>query len=357
MRELDRIRHALSAAAARREKVVLVTVMAVEGSVYRGAGARMIVTASGETVGAVSGGCLEADIVARAPDVLLAGRAELVRYDTRASDETVLGLGMGCQGIIDLLLEPLAGAALDDTIAFYERLAMRRDAVTLMTLLRSDAENPPVGTRLLLGEGGDIIEGDHALLEHENGVVREVIRPAMRLVICGGGTDAIPLARLAKLMGWHVTVVDHRASFATSTRFPDADAVVCANLSQDADALGGRVAIDQRTMAVVMAHSASHDRAYLHAMLDASAGYVGVLGPRRRTVELLGARVSGPDATLPPSVHSPVGLDLGAETPDEIALSIVAEIAAVSAGRRAGMLRERRGPIHDRPGHHAEVDA
>ena len=357
MRELDRIRHALSAAAARREKVVLVTVMAVEGSVYRGAGARMIVTASGETVGAVSGGCLEADIVARAPDVLLAGRAELVRYDTRASDETVLGLGMGCQGIIDLLLEPLAGAALDDTIAFYERLAMRRDAVTLMTLLRSDAENPPVGTRLLLGEGGDIIEGDHALLEHENGVVREVIRPAMRLVICGGGTDAIPLARLAKLMGWHVTVVDHRASFATSTRFPDADAVVCANLSQDADALGGRVAIDQRTMAVVMAHSASHDRAYLHAMLDASAGYVGVLGPLRRTVELLGARVSGPDAALPPSVHSPVGLDLGAETPDEIALSIVAEIAAVSAGRRAGMLRERRGPIHDRPGHHAEVDA
>jgi xanthine dehydrogenase accessory factor len=115
--------------------------------------------------------------------------------------------------------------------------------------------------------------------------------------------------------------------------------------------------MDERTMAVVMAHSASHDRAYLHAMLDAGAGYIGVLGPRKRTVELLGARLSGPDATLPPSVHSPVGLDLGAETPDEIALSIVAEIAAVSTGRNAGMLRERRGPIHDRPSHHEEVDA
>jgi xanthine dehydrogenase accessory factor len=357
MRELDRIRHALSAASARRESVVLVTVMAVEGSVYRGAGARMIVTASGETVSAVSGGCLEADIVARAPDVLSGGRAELVRYDTRASDEMVLGLGMGCQGIIDLLLEPLAGAALDDAIAFHERLAGRRDAVTLMTLLRSDNGNPPIGTRLLLGEGGDIIEGDRTLLEHENDVAREVIRPATRLVICGGGTDAIPLARLAKLMGWHVTVVDHRASFATSARFPDADAVVCANLSQDTTALSGRVTIDERTTAVVMAHSASHDRAYLHAMLDAGASYVGVLGPRKRTVELLGARLSGPGTTLPPSVHSPVGLDLGAETPDEIALSIVAEIAAVSTGRNAGLLRERRGPIHDRPGHHAEVDA
>jgi len=357
MRELDRIRHALSAASARRESVVLVTVMAVEGSVYRGAGARMIVTASGETIGAVSGGCLEADIVARAPEVLSGGRAELVRYDTRASDEMLLGLGMGCQGIIDLLLEPLASAALDDLIAFYERLAARRDAVTLLTLLRSDTGHPPVGTRLLLGEGGDIIEGDRALLEHETDVAREVIRPATRLVICGGGTDAIPLARLAKLTGWHVTVVDHRASFATAARFPDANAVECANLSQDANALGGRVAIDERTMAVVMAHSASHDRAYLHAMLDAGAGYIGVLGPRKRTVELLGARLSGPDATLPPSVHSPVGLDLGAETPDEIALSIVAEIAAVSTGRNAGMLRERRGPIHDRPSHHEEVDA
>ena len=357
MRELDRIRHALSAASGRRESVVLVTVMAVEGSVYRGAGARMIVTASGDTVGAVSGGCLEADIVARAPDVLAAKRTELVRYDTRSSDEAVLGLGMGCQGIIDVLLEPLSGATLDDAIAFYERIAVRRDAVTLVTLLRSTPSAPPVGTRLLLDEDDNIIEGDRALLEYENDVAREVIHPPTRLVICGGGTDALPLARLAKLMGWQVTVVDHRASFATSARFPDADAVVCANLSLDADALGGRVPIDERTMAVVMAHSASHDRAYLHAMLDAGVGYIGALGPRRRTVELLGERCAGPDSTLPSSVHSPAGLDLGAETPEEIALSIVAEIAAVSAGRAAGMLRNRRGPIHDRPGHRAEVDA
>jgi xanthine/CO dehydrogenase XdhC/CoxF family maturation factor len=348
MRELDRIRQALSEAAARGEGLVLVTVMAVEGSVYRGAGARMIVSANGETVGAVSGGCLEADIIARAPDVLSAGRAELVRYDTRASDDAVLGLGMGCQGIIDLLLEPLAGATLDDAIAVYARLAARRDAVTLVTLLNPESGDPPVGTRLMLGEAGDVIAGDASLLERERGIAREVIRPAIQLVICGGGTDAVPLARLAKLMGWHVTVIDHRSSFAAPARFPDADAIVCANLVHDASALTNRVVIEARTMAVVMAHSASHDRAYLGAMLDAGAGYIGVLGPRRRTMELLGTRIPASGDELPPGVHSPVGLDLGAETPDEIALSIVAEIAAVSAGRRAGMLRDRSGPIHDR---------
>jgi xanthine dehydrogenase accessory factor len=122
--------------------------------------------------------------------------------------------------------------------------------------------------------------------------------------------------------------------------------LICANLSTDASSLASRVALDERTMAVVMAHAATHDRAYLHAMLDAGASYIGVLGPRRRTMELLGDRSA--DGDLPPAVHAPVGLDLGAESPDEIALAIVAEIAAVNAGRSGGLLRDRSGPIHDR---------
>ncbi len=145
-------------------------------------------------------------------------------------------------------------------------------------------------------------------------------------------------------MGWHVTVIDHRPSFANAARFPDADVVLHAHLADDPTSLGA-ITLDANTAAVVMAHSASHDRAYLHRMLDAGAGYIGVLGPRRRTVELLGDRFGG---TLPHNVHSPVGLDLGAETPDEIALAVVSEVAAVSAGRSGGMLRHRGGPIHDR---------
>ena len=353
MRELDLIRYSLAAAASRSEAAVLCTVMAVAGSVYRGAGARMVI-AGIDTTGAVSGGCLEADLVARAPDVIASGRAELARYDTRISDDVVLGLGLGCQGIIDVLIEPLAGATLEDAIAFYDRLAKRRDTVTVATLLRATDE-VPVGTRVVLDADGRIIEGDERLLTRSEDVAREVIRPATPLVVCGAGTDAIPVVRLAKQMGWHVTVVDHRAAFVTATRFPDADVLVCANLTNDDVSLASRIEIDERTMALVMAHAASHDRAYLHAMLDAKASYIGVLGPRRRTMELLGDRAV--DGNLPNAVHAPVGLDLGAESPDEIALAIIAEIAAVNAGRSGGMLRDHRGPIHDRSRANTVLDA
>ena len=346
MRDIDKIGDALSAASVRSERLVLATVMSVEGSVYRGAGARMVVLANGATVGAVSGGCLEADVVARAPDVLVAGVPELIRYDTRATDDVLLGLGMGCQGIIELLLEPLSGSSLSDAAAFYARIARSREPVSLLTLVRS-TEGIALGSRLLLDGAGQPLEGDVALSGLTQHVAREDIAPTISLVICGGGTDAIPLARLAKSTGWHVAVVDHRSAFATTDRFPGVDAVVCLNLTHEHAALGEHVVIDGRTMAVVMAHSAVHDAAYLRAMLDAGAGYVGVLGPRRRTLELLGLG-SVDDANVPSSVHSPAGLDLGAETPEEIALSIVAEIAAVRGGRAGGMLRERRGPIHDR---------
>lgn len=345
MRELDRIRLALIAARERGESAVLVTVMGVDGSVYRGAGARMVVTSRGETVGAVSGGCLEADIVARAPDVLAAGRAEMVQYDTRASDDVVLGLGLGCQGVIDLLLEPLTGAALDESIAFHERLATRRAPVTLATLVRS-SPGLTVGARVVIAEDGTVLEGEPLLLARESDVARETVRPATPLVVCGAGNDAIPVVRLAKQMGWHVSVVDHRPSFVSAARFPEADALVCANLSAERYALGGQVTLDERTMALVMAHAATHDRAYLHTMLDANAAYIGVLGPRRRTMELLGERAV--DGVPPANVHSPVGLDLGAETSEEIALAIVAEVAAVAARRSGGMLKDRPGPIHDR---------
>ncbi|MEO8335279.1 MAG: XdhC family protein [bacterium] len=345
MREFDMVRQALAAAAQREDAVVLCTVMGVEGSVYRGKGARMVISGD-DTTGAVSGGCLEADLVARAPDVIASGRAELARYDTRISDDAVLGLGLGCQGIIDVLLEPLEGTSLEDAIAFYDRLATRRDSVTVVTFIRAADDDIVVGTRVLLDDAGEVIEGDERLLARPDDIVRESIRPAPPLVVCGAGTDAIPLVRLAKQMGWHVTVVDHRAAFVDAARFPAADVLVRANLTSDDAPLSSRITIDERTMAVVMAHSAAHDRAYLHAMLDAGASYIGVLGPRRRTMELLGDRIV--DGQLPDAVHAPVGLDLGAESPDEIALAIVAEIAAVSAGRNGGPLRNHRGPIHDR---------
>jgi xanthine/CO dehydrogenase XdhC/CoxF family maturation factor len=296
MHELDRIRLALAAAAERGEPALLATVVEVDGSTYRGAGARMVVRADGSTVGAVSGGCLEADIVARAAELIASGTSDVVHYDTRASDDVVMGLGLGCPGVNDVRLEPLSGAALAAEIA---RLAERR------------------------------------------------ARDAVRLLVCGAGTDAIPVVRLAALTGWLVTVADHRPTFATAERFPEAERVVCVNAARDAGALANAVALETISAAVVMAHAATHDRAYLHALLGVDTlRYVGVLGPRRRTLELLDGAAGGAAGEIPPRVYAPVGLDLGAETPEEIALSIASEIAAVLAGREGRSLRSHAGPIH-----------
>ena len=296
MHELDRIRLALADAAGRGEGAVLATVVGVDGSTYRGTGARMVVCADGSTTGAVSGGCLEADIVARAAEVLAAGRPELAHYDTR-SDDGVLGLGMGCQGVIDVHLEPLAGDALSAEIG---RLAELR------------------------------------------------VRNATRLLVCGAGADAIPVVRLAAMTGWLVTVVDHRPSFATAERFPDAERVLRLDASQEDGMLASVVRLDEFAAAVVMGHAATHDRARLHELLGVQGlRYLGVLGPRRRTMELLEGASGVAPGELPPHVFAPVGLDIGAETPEEIALAIVSECAAVLAGRAPRSLRDRGGPIHE----------
>jgi xanthine dehydrogenase accessory factor len=296
--ELDRLRLALVDAAERGEPALLATVENVDGSTYRGTGARMVVRADGSTVGAVSGGCLEADIVARAAELLVSGAPEMAHYDTRGSDDEVLGLGLGCRGVLDVKLEPLAGDTLQRAIA------------------------------------------DLAALRE---------RTAIRVLVCGGGTDAIPVARLAAAVGWLVTVVDHRPTFATTKRFPDAERVLQLDTVREPASLAASLPLDRYTAAVSMAHAATHDRAYLHALLGVpSLRYLGVLGPRRRTMELLDGASNVAAGTLPPNVYAHIGLDLGAETPDEIALSIVSEIAAVLAGRPPVSLRERGGPIHEK---------
>lgn len=343
LHESKQLRHALAACRARSETAMLATVAGIDGSVYRGIGARMLVRADGSTVGAVSGGCLEADVVARFGETHALGRPALVTYDTRNGDDGVLGLGLGCQGLITLLLEPLSGPSLDRAIAWLDALASRRTPVRVATILETPVDSPrAVGDRVVL-EDADAGLLD-ALQASGHLVSVELVRPPAPLVICGAGNDAIPVTRLAASLGWHVTVVDHRPDFATRERFPDADEVVVANVAADAGALARAVRLDAQTAAVCMAHSAIHDGACLHALLDAGVGYLGVLGPRRRTLELFSGRTGATE--LPPNVHAPVGLDLGAESPEEIALAIVAEVAAVRNGRRAGMLRDHPGPIH-----------
>ena len=351
---------ALSAGA----RAAMATVVDVRGSSYRLPGARMLVDEAGDTFGTVSGGCLEADLLERGRRVLGTGEAEVLVYDTTATDDTVFGLNLGCRGVVRILLEPADEALL----GFLRHRLGSRHGAAVATLVDGAGGGVRPGTRLMVDERGVVGSGFYGqaasviaeecfavideersrLLRFECGeLFVEYLAPPLPLVVFGAGPDAVPLVRFAKELGWRVTVVDHRPALAARPQFASADEVVVAR----PEAVAGRVAIDARTAAVVMTHNYSHDLGLLELLLRSEARYVGVLGPRARTDRLLGELATSGTAPEPQDMerlYAPVGIDIGAESPEEIALSILAEIRAVMSGRRGGMLRDRGGAIHDR---------
>lgn len=360
----------LRRAAAAGESVVLATVVRVVGSSYGGVGARMVIRVDGSTVGLVSGGCLESDLCAHAVEVHSTGLPRLVTYDTRADDDAVWGLGLGCNGLIDVLLQPLspehATAAADLLGA-----ALSADAPSAVaTVIQSGPARgaPSVGAQALFG-AAELCSGDwgdgaalagarsraaDALAAGRSGVAHEsdgaqitleVVTPVIRLVVCGSGPDAAPVCRLARDLGWDVTVIEHRAiTEAHARRFPDVTAVEC----PEPGALSDVVPLSARTAAVVMSHHFARDTDYVRALLAAGVAYVGVLGPRARTERMLAELATRGDQ--PPdnsqALFGPVGLDLGGEGPEAIALAIVAEISAVMHERDASHLRDRAAELH-----------
>jgi xanthine/CO dehydrogenase XdhC/CoxF family maturation factor len=345
-------------------RAALATVVDVRGSSYRLPGARMLVDDAGGTFGTVSGGCLEADLLERARRVVRTGDPELIVYDTSATDDAVFGLNLGCRGVVRILLEPADEALL----GFLRDRLGSRHAGTMATLVDAAGGDLSPGTRLMVDERGvvssgfdpettsAIAEGCLAVLDEERSrIVRhawgelfvEYLAPPMPLVIFGAGPDAVPVVRFAKELGWRVTLVDHRPAMAARPQFAAADEVVVAR----PEAVEGRVSIDGRTAAVVMTHNYSHDLGLLELLLRSEARYVGVLGPRARTDRLLGELATSGTVPGPremEKLYAPVGIDIGAESPEEIALSILAEVRAVTSGRRGGMLRDRDGAIHER---------
>ncbi|MBO9540582.1 XdhC family protein [bacterium] len=365
MLEIQRILLALNSIDPRRS--ALATVVHLEGSGFRRPGARMLIHADGTIVGGVSAGCLESDVAEHAKQAIAIATSRLVTYHT--DDDPVFGLGLGCDGHVRILLEPLSLPSTSRHLAFLAQLLHHRGCGAIATAW-VEGESPLVG-RWLIREGGS--EGEGAAgsaveaAHHEASEVLSAIRrtgrsmhrsrqlpcgtwlsveglvPPVSLIICGIGADAIALAEQARLLGWHVTVVDHRQGRLTPELMPSADRLLCL-APQD---LTAHVELDERTAAVVMSHSLTADRALLESLLATPIAYLGVMGPRKRTARLL----DGLPAASPSShaLYAPVGLDLGAESPEEVALAICAEIRAVLAGRRGGFLRERNGSIHDRP--------
>ena len=332
MSELTDVLDAIEARAARGEPVALATIVATRGSTYRRAGARLAVPPSGDPIGNISGGCLEGDVARIGREVVASGQPRLVELDMTADDDAVWGYGLGCNGAIELFVEPSAGAS--EAAALLRAAANGAEPVTVVTVL----DGPRAGQRWT-----EPVTADRPAVVEADGERRfcEPLLPPMRLVVCGAGHDAIPLVRQASELGWRVTVTDVRKALLTTDRFPGAGGFSSGDPEQALD-----LAPDERTAVVLMSHNYLRDAAYLRALLDAPLAYLGVLGPRGRTEQML-AEMGRPEAIA--RLHAPAGLDVGAEGPEEVARAIVAEILAVTRGREGGPLRDRRAPIHGEP--------
>jgi xanthine dehydrogenase accessory factor len=349
------------------QRAALATVVSVEGSSYRRPGARMLITENGETTGVLSAGCFEQDVCERAAKVMETCQPVLVTYDTTSDDDIVWGLGLGCSGVIHVLIEPATNERVASLMQLLAECSESSRGGAIATTFRAQSE-APVGTSALMFPDGtvdgqldsaSIFEDLSEAVELATSSIKryevadgyldvfvEYVQPRVRLVVFGAGFDVLPVVDLAANLGWHTTVVDTRARASSLERFRTADAVL---LCRPEDVMS-QVSLFERTIVVVMTHNYLHDLEVLRQLLPMRLRYLGCLGPRRRTERLvmdLSAEDSlNVDAALR-RLHAPIGLDIGAETPEEIALSVVSEIKAVLSDRTGVQLREREGSIHE----------
>ena len=372
MKEITDIVRAFDLAQSVGKRSALATVVHVEGSSYRRPGARMLVTEEGQLTGAISGGCLEGDALRKALHAIGQQENKLVTYDTTDEDDLQFGVQLGCNGIVHILFEPI-----NDTKAYHpirllrELIGERRDAV-LVTLFSPDQSLEQPGTCLLYTHSwvNTVLSGDWQGLvmadvkdaagnrmsgfkeyARNNKTYKgfiEFVPPPPALVIAGAGNDVLQLVDMTAMLGWHTTVVDGRPHYATSRRFSKADSVLVARPNE----VLNQLSTDAQTLFLLMTHNYNYDLALLKDLITRGFGYIGILGPRKKLDRMLAElRVGGmsPDEDQLAAIHSPVGLDIGAETAEEIAVSIIAEIKAVLSGAAGGSLKEKRNPIHNRP--------
>ncbi len=343
------------------DALVLGTVVATAGSTYRKPGAMMLIAADSSYRGLISGGCLEADLAAHASDVFADGKTRNVCYDMSQGDDFAWGLGLGCDGVIHLMLQRLDGST---RFGFLETLDKAWNAKSngLLSLVTASSDPAYQTGDFALNCGTEFSTGDDLLMKsiltHEGAsfssghdmsrrywqetidtgsghceLLLVPIMPPPTILICGAGHDAVPVARLAVEMGWNCTIVDHRPGFARADRFP----AVCEVLVLQPSELNRHVQLEKLDAAVLMTHHLGHDRAYLSQVVEASLPYIGLLGPRARRDRLLSE--IGAEGV---HVHGPAGLNIGAEMPESIALAIVAEIHAF-LNRRDGSMLTRTG--------------
>lgn len=349
----------------------LATVVHVEGSSYRRPGARMLVEDNGKMTGAISGGCLEGDALRKALLAINQRQNKLVTYNTLNKDDIEFGVQLGCNGIVHILFEPVDPTKPDNPIAILEKcLFQRKDAILVTMFSIKNFYGPQPGTCFFFNGDtsygnldqaalateirGDVMNafaGKVSMLkqynEDELTAFIELLRPSISLIIVGAGNDALPVVEMAAILGWQVTVIDGRTTHANKQRFFKAHEII---VGKPAEAVK-KVTIDERTVCVLMTHNYNYDLAVLELLLQEKCRYIGTLGPKERLQRMLGELqdrgVHITDEQMA-GIYGPTGLDIGAETPEEIALSVFTEIMAVLNGRQGTFLRDRVDGIHSR---------
>jgi xanthine dehydrogenase accessory factor len=374
MHEILAIIRAYHEASAAGKKTALATVVHVEGSSYRRPGARMLITEDAQLTGSISGGCLEGDAFRKALHVILSGKTMLVTYDTADDDDAKFGMGLGCQGVIQVLIEPLQGEEGKAIIDLLSKATASRQPSTLLTLFSiQDKKAVQYGSCFLLTEEGREYGAipflDDAMVRKELSLVMaqqkstfcklaqeatewiaftEYIQPPVSLVIIGAGNDVIPLAQMAEIVGWQTTVIDGRPMYASKERFPMPS---CQVLHAKATQILDHVTIDSRTVFVLMSHNYNYDLGILRALLNKNIHYIGILGPHKK-MKMMMDELAEEGIILSEqqkeAIHGPVGLDIGAETAEEIAISIIAEIQSKLSAATATSLRTKEDAIHCR---------
>ena len=372
MKEIKQIIKQYELAREKGIQTALATVVHLEGSSYRRPGARMLIEDNGQLTGAISGGCLEGDALRKALHVIVEKRAMLVTYDTMDEDDAKFGVGLGCNGIIQVLIEPILHEDPLNPVQLLKTLAGSREPAVLLTLFDlSDRKAVQHGTCLIYHTPHKIMgtvpvfsdkiqaDIDLALVQNASSFKQyrddqvqvtafvEYIDPPVALIVVGAGNDVMPMVDMANILGWEPHVVDGRANYATPDRFTSACSVIVSKPEKVLE----QFKIDHRTVFVLMTHNYNYDLAMLRALLDVETPYIGSLGPRKKLDRMLDElRDEGiliTDQQLQ-KIFGPVGLDLGAETSEEIALSILAEIQAVLHGTSGGLLRNAGEYIHSR---------
>lgn len=374
VKELKEIVIASDAALRNGQRVALASVVHLDGSSYRRPGARMLVTDEGEMTGAISGGCLEGDALRKAMHAISQGSNRLVTYDTTDEDDMSIGIQLGCAGVIQVLFEPVDVNQPDNPIELIRKANAVRQASVLVTLfdLSSRHAGHP-GTCLLMESDGrltgdipvaylrdEIIGEMTVVMQQKRSLFKEYrssagaitafieyLRPPVSLVVVGAGNDAIPMMQFAENLGWDVRIVDGRNTHARPERFVAA----CQVLVSKPEAVLDQIPIDERTVFVMMTHNYNYDMSMLKALMQTEVPYIGMLGPKKKLLRMLDdLKQDGfiPNDAMISRVFGPSGLEIDAETPEEIALSIIAEIQAVLGKKSGGMLREKTDVIHSR---------